>query len=207
MPEFKYWITGNALFIGISCCFACCVAVFAIREMIAQTNFRLLMLAAISIGLFGWWSAAEQEKKLAELRSRIVGADYCYVAGLLAPVSQGKVALQMFVPFNEPIFAVTISIREAPTSTDSGQDVLRKLSQTKTYQLGELRSGVTATDIYLPEGLYAIDIATRYKSFFERIKIKPFRGNLISLVDLYRFGSDQTLFQTPKPPGYSESTQ
>jgi hypothetical protein len=71
MPELEFWFTGTALFLAVSCAFACCVAVFAVREMISEGKFRLLMMAAIVIGIFGWKTAAQQEKDSAMLRNDI----------------------------------------------------------------------------------------------------------------------------------------
>jgi hypothetical protein len=71
MPELEFWFTGTALFLAISCAFACCVAVFAIREMISEGKFQILMLAAIGLGFFGWKTAAQQEKDSAALRDDI----------------------------------------------------------------------------------------------------------------------------------------
>jgi hypothetical protein len=52
IPEPHFWFSGPALFLGGSCLFALCAAVFAFRDMISNMQFSaLIALAVILAGL------------------------------------------------------------------------------------------------------------------------------------------------------------
>jgi hypothetical protein len=147
-------------------------------------------------------SRSKTEKKFAELEKQFRGAEYCYVTGLLAPVSTGSVLLIVLVPFQEPVFDVDISIRQTMTPADSSDELQRKFNDVQSYKFGIVKSGANMTAIRLLPGLYSIEISTRYTVFFESLQIVPFQNNLISLAELHERGSSKTLFSTPPPEGF-----
>jgi len=142
-----------------------------------------------------------------QFSGQLTGGDsYCYIMALISNLKDTSSNMNLVIITSEqfPLYDVTFGIRRNPLSTDSDQEKLKKNLRSKiAFSWNSFSVRNTIKSLCISPGDYTIEIRARNGSFTERLRLIPIDGEIKQIIEVYRFGTGERLFATPKdlPPG------